>query len=282
LRARRRLLSLGLCGSARLSARLDGLDDRVGDLGRRSLAEPGSCEQLLGTLLSPGEDGRSLGASPFQRLLDLGTGRVCELSRLVPGLFEQSRAACLGLTQLLARLTRRLGDELPRLVPRRGQDLDPLPLAFVAEALNRGVALLEVELLLPYLLLGALNLGGGCFLRIPLEDIGKFRGLADEVERIHANGVAGRIDLRRATGGLEDAELGLELDGVPAEGLERVAHSLLVETTDDDDELFDARQRRDYRRLARCSWSLYRHAVLLPMDTARKYAACIGRRPGGP
>ena len=51
------------------------------------------------------------------------------------------------------------------------------------------------------------------------------------MERVHADGVAARLDLARAAGGLEDAKLRLELDGVAAEGLEGVADGLLVEAS---------------------------------------------------
>jgi hypothetical protein len=82
------------------------------------------------------------------------------------------------------------------------------------------------------------------------------------VQRVHANGVTARLDLARAAGGLEDAKLGLKLDGVAAEGLEGVAYGLLVEASLDPGKILEPRQRRHRRRrLARCSWSVYRHSV---------------------
>jgi hypothetical protein len=49
------------------------------------------------------------------------------------------------------------------------------------------------------------------------------------VQRVHPDGVAGRLDVGRLPGRLEDAELRLELRRVPAEGVEGVADAPLVE-----------------------------------------------------
>ena len=49
------------------------------------------------------------------------------------------------------------------------------------------------------------------------------------MESVHADGVAARLDVRRAAGGLEHSKLSLELDGVAAIRLEGVADGLLVE-----------------------------------------------------
>ena len=60
-------------------------------------------------------------------------------------------------------------------------------------------------------------------LRVALDHVGELGRLADQVQRVHPDGVAGRLDAARAAGRLEDAELGLQLDDVAAEGVERVA-----------------------------------------------------------
>ncbi len=73
------------------------VDDRLADALDLVLAEPCRCEQLLGARLSAAEDRGSLCARPFQRLLDLGTGRVRQLGRLMARLFEQAVALSLGL-----------------------------------------------------------------------------------------------------------------------------------------------------------------------------------------
>ena len=175
-------------------------------------------------------------------------------------LLEQPGAASLGLAELLGRLAVRVGDELAGLVAGRGHDLVALPLALVAEAQDLGLPLLKVDLLLADLLLGSRELSGGRVLGVALEDVGELGRLADQVQRVHADGVTARLDLARAAGGLEDAKLSLELDGVAAEGLEGVAYGLLVEASLDRGKILEPRQRRHRRRrLACCSWSFYRH-----------------------
>src|SRR5918992_4805265 len=156
LRTRRSLRPrLGLGSASRVRARLGRLDDRVGHLGGGGLAEAGSREKLLRALLRPRDDGRSLRARPFQRLLDLRPRGVRQLRRLMTGLLEQTCSASLGLTQLLARVLVGLGDELASLVARGREDLVALALALVAEALHLALALLERLLTLPYFLLRA-------------------------------------------------------------------------------------------------------------------------------
>ena len=157
-------------------------------------------------------------------------------------LLEQPGATRLCLAELLARLAVRIGDELPGLVAGRGQDLVPLALALLAEPLDVALALLDVLLALAHFVLGALKLCCRGALRVALEHVGELGGLADEVERIHANCVAGRVDLCGATGGLQDPELRLQLDGVATEGVERLANTGFLVAALDDDEIVDARQ----------------------------------------
>ncbi len=83
--------------------------------------------------------------------------------------------------------------------------------------------------------------------------------------------------MRGAACGLEDAKLSLELHGVATVRLEGVADGLFLEAACDREQVFDPRQlRHRRRRLARCSWSLYRHSVP-PRLCRAKYARCIGR-----
>ena len=95
-----------------------------------------------------------------------------------------------------ARLAVRVRDELAGLVAGCRHDLVPLALALVAVALDVGLPLLQVDLLLANFLLGARELSGGRVLGVALEDVGELGRLADQMERIHADGVPGRVDLR--------------------------------------------------------------------------------------
>src|SRR5256885_13875758 len=146
-------------------------------------------------------------------------------------LLEQPGATTLGLAQLLGRLAVRVGDELAGLVAGCGHDLVALAIALVAEAQDLGLALLKVDLLLPDLLLGSRELSSRRVLGVALEDVGELRRFADQVQRVHADGVTAGLDLARATGGLEDAKLSLQLDRMASEGLEGVAYGLVVEAS---------------------------------------------------
>ena len=48
------------------------------------------------------------------------------------------------------------------------------------------------------------------------------------MQRVHAHGVPGRLDVGTLARGLEHAQLGLKLGRVAAEGVERLAHAILV------------------------------------------------------
>jgi hypothetical protein len=50
------------------------------------------------------------------------------------------------------------------------------------------------------------------------------------MERIHPNRMPGGLDRRRAPGGLEHAELRLQLSRMPAEGIEGIANPVRIET----------------------------------------------------
>jgi len=61
------------------------------------------------------------------------------------------------------------------------------------------------------------------------------------VQRIHADGVAGRIDLRALAGGLKNPQLRLQLNDVTAKRLERILDALLVLPLGTDREVLNPR-----------------------------------------
>ena len=112
---------------------------------------------------------------------------------------------------------------------------------------------------------------------------GHVGGFADQMESVHAHGMAGGVNLCGATGGLEDPQLRLELDRVAAVRLECVTDCLRLIAALDRRQVLDRRQRRHRRRLlARCSWSFDCHPFLLACSCHREYAGCIGRDPREP
>ena len=221
-RRRRRLALAGLLGGARRSPR---------DLRDRGLAETGCGEQLLGAVLGAGEDRRRLRARPLERLLDLGAGGVRELGRLVAGLLEQAVAARLRLLQLARRVGVRLGEQLAGLVAGGVQHLGALALALLAVALDLGLALLQLVLAAADLLLGPAELRRGCGLRVALDRVGELGGRADQVQRVHADGVAGRLDVRagRVPAACSTRSCACSCSGVAAEGVEGLADAVRVE-----------------------------------------------------
>ena len=120
-------------------------------------------------------------------------------------LLEEPRALRLGLAQLGRRLRVRARDDLVRLLLGRGENLLPLPLRLVAIALDVRLLRLELALAPPDLLLRARELRGRGALRVALERVRELRRRADEVERVRADGVAGRLDVRRLAGRLDHA-----------------------------------------------------------------------------
>ena len=255
----------GLCRPGGTSAgRLGGLlgrpDDRVCDLRDPLLAETGSGEQLLGAVLGAGEDRGRLGACPLQRLLDLGAGGVRELGRLVARLLEQTGGAGLGLLDLLRRLEVGLGEQLARLVLGRVDDLGALTLALCAVALDLGLARLQLVLASRHLFLGPVELRRGGGLGVALDRVGELGGGADQVQRVHADGVAARLDLAGAAGGLQHAELGLELGRVTAERVEGLAHLVGVVALARAREVLDLWQRGQRGRGRGVPWILSRHS----------------------
>src|SRR5918996_1297889 len=98
-------------------------------------------------------------------------------------------------------------------------DACALALGLLAVPLDLGLPGLQLALPAANLLLRARELVRGCLLRVALERVGKLGGRADQVESVHADGVPGRIDGRRASRRLKHAQLGLELGRVAPEGV---------------------------------------------------------------
>src|SRR4051812_26643656 len=126
--------------AARVRRGVSRSDDRLRDALDRLVAETGSAEQLLGTLLRTADDRGGLTTRPLERLFDLGAGRVRELGRLVSCLLQQPRRARLGLGDLLRGLLLRLLGRLPRLALGGVQQLGPLALALLPITVDLALA----------------------------------------------------------------------------------------------------------------------------------------------
>jgi hypothetical protein len=163
----------------------------------------------------------------------------------VTSLLEQARPARLGLAQLLCRLPVCVGKQLARLVARRVDDLSPLALALLPKALDLVLAPGELGLPAPDLLFGLADLRRRRALGVTLEHVGELGRLADQVQRVHADRVPGRLDVRALPGRLQDAELRLELDDVPPERVERLADAIRVVPAFRDGQVLHAWKRRD-------------------------------------
>ena len=223
--------SCGLrCSAGAAAARLGGClgcgEDRLGHFGERLRAETGCGEELLGALLGAREDRAGLCAGPLERLLDLGAGGVRQLGCLVARLLQQAGAARLGLAELGRRVAVRVREQLAGLGLGGVHDLVALALALLAEALDLPLLLLQLALAAGDLDLGAPELGGRRVLRVALERVGELGGGADQVQRVHADGVTRGIDAGRLAGRLEHAQLRLQLQRVAAEAVECLANAL--------------------------------------------------------
>ena len=187
----------------------------------------------------------------------------------MPGLLEQPARAGLCLANFGGRVPLCLRLRLTGLVPRSVEHLGALALALLAEALDLVLALLKLALAPADLFLRAAKLGRGRSLCIPFDRVGHVGGGADHVQRVHPNGVAGRLDLAAASGRLEHAQLHLKLRGVTPEGFEGLLDARrVVAAVRKGRQLLDTRKRRQ-----RCLLSSFAsHEV-------RKYGRCIGRSP---
>jgi hypothetical protein len=195
----------------------------------------------------------------------------------VPRLLDQPVALGLRLAQLLVGLALRVCEQLASLVPGSVDDLGALALAVAAVALDLRVAAREVLLALADVLLGPLELHCGGALRVLLDHVGELGCLANQVERVHAHCVPARLHLHRGAGGLEHAQLSLQLDDVTAKSFEGLAHASLVVALVDDRQILRARKRRHRHGLLLLGRNLLRH-VLLPRDrlsmAARSAVTC--------
>ena len=99
-----------------------------------------------------------------------------------------------------------------------------LPLGLLADAGDLGLLLLELHLLLADLLLGAADLLRGRVLGVALDRVGELGRGADDVQRVHADGMAGRLGARALGRRLEHAQVGLQGRDVPPEGVEGLLH----------------------------------------------------------
>ena len=191
-------------------------------------------------------------------------------------LLEQACGARFGLLDLLRGLLLRFLRRLPGLGLRGVQHLGPLALALAAEALDLGLAVLQLALAPGHLFFGAAQLRGRRALGVALDRVGHLGGGADQVERVHPDRVARRLDSALARG-LQDAELNLELGCVASEGLERLAHLVAVVPVARGRKILDARQRRQRGRLRRSSLPFGCHSLAAPRSmTCGKYDCCIG------
>jgi hypothetical protein len=162
-------------------------------------------------------------------------------------LLEEPVPARLGLAQLARRVGVRLAQQIAGLGFGGSEDLRALALRLAAVALDLGLALLQLVLLLAHLFFGALELRGGGGLGVALERVGELGCGADQVQRVHADGMPGGLDVGGLVCGLEHAELRLQLRRVAAEGVERLAHALLVVALAGALELLHGRQRGQTR-----------------------------------
>ena len=243
-------------------------------------------EKLLGAHARTGDDDVCLCPGPLQRLLDLRARCVRELGGLVPRLLEEAGALGLGVAELLARVAVGLREDLAGLGPGRVQDLSTLALGFLADARNLCLALLELHLRLANLLLGLPDLLGRRLLCVALDRVRELGGRADQVEGVHADGMAGRLGDRAARCGLEHAQLRLERGGVFAESVEGLLDLAPIEPLTRPRDVFEAGQRRQRRSLD-SPWVLtghLRYASTPPCGTgiAEKYDRIIGRKDSLP
>src|SRR6266404_3107485 len=165
----------------------------------------------------------------------------------------------------------RLREQLAGLVPRGVEHLRPLALALLAVALDLGLAVLQLDLATAHLFLRLAELRRGGVLCIALDRVGELRGSADEMQRVHPDGVPAGLDNRGTARSLEHPELRLQLRRVASKGVEGLANALRIEAVPGRGKVLESRQTRQRRgsypvrpfgcHLVRASWSTRRSAV---------------------
>src|SRR5213075_1850677 len=106
-------------------------------------------------------------------------------------------------------------------------DLGALALALLAVALDLRLTILLLAATAAHLLLGLRELCLRRTLCVRLDRVGELRGRADQVQRVHADGMTGRLDgLAAPAGRLQHAELRLQLRGMAPERLEGFANAV--------------------------------------------------------
>ena len=115
--------------------------------------------------------------------------------------------------------------------------------------LDRGFALAQIGMPPSDLLFGDSNLIRRGVLGVTLDRVGHLRGCADQVQRVHAHGVPGGLDLAAAPGCLEHTQLNLKLRRVAPERVERFLYALGVVPLRCGWKILDARQRCQRRAL---------------------------------
>src|SRR5439155_7733179 len=251
----------GPARAGRLRRALGRADDRLDRLCDRGFAVTGRREQLLGSHARALHDDLRLGAGPFERLLHLGASRVRELRGLMARLLEEAGAPGLRLAELLRRVAVSPAEDLSGLVARGVEDLDALLVRLLADSRQLGLLPLELDLRLANLLFRTGNLLCRRLLCVALDRVGEVRRRANEVQRVHADGMSHRVDGPAPRRGLKDAEVRLERGDVTAEGLERLLHPRAVVAVIGDGDVLDPRQRGQWRRLLSSSGLLGRHVA---------------------
>src|SRR4029077_1474609 len=93
--------------------------------------------------------------------------------------------------------------------------------------------------------------------------VGKLRGCAYEMQRVHPDRMSAGLDDRRPSCRLEHTELRLQLRGVTAEGIEGLANALGIEAVPSRGKVLESRQTRQ-RRGSYPVWPFGCHLVMPP------------------
>jgi len=100
------------------------------------------------------------------------------------------------------------------------------PFAIVRHPVYLGLAILQLVLAAAHLFLRLAKLRRRGILCVALNRVGELRGSADEMQRVHPDGVSAGLDDGRTSCSLEHSELRLQLRRVAPEGVEGLANAL--------------------------------------------------------